>query len=322
MNLANQELSVALSLLIKRNPIVEVALDEGDLVVKYLNKHQDRISLPENVSSDPAVIDYDQIHDAISQYVNEKIKEIPVHDQSDLLNTKYTELKEYIDLQLEYLKNQPEPQPVAGIETKNTTVYEQYDDTELKEWIQSLLDKIEPVIENHTHEETTVIKEEIDYDEVQKLIDNALENSPKAVVGIEHYFGDVFLIYSDGSKQVITNVLTPILTVYGGGGGGTGATGPRGFPGLSAYQIAVNNGFQGSEQQWLDSLKGDSPVPEDGTIEYSANGQIESVTVGTRTTLFNRTIDGVIESIEKDDYIKLFTRDITGRIIGWNIEYK
>ena len=30
--------------------------------------------------------------------------------------------------------------------------------------------------------------------------------------------------------------------------------------GESAYNIAVKNGFVGTEQEWLNSLKGDSPV--------------------------------------------------------------
>lgn len=36
------------------------------------------------------------------------------------------------------------------------------------------------------------------------------------------------------------------------GGGGTGAPGKDG---LSAYEIAVKNGFEGSEQDWLNSLQ-------------------------------------------------------------------
>lgn len=32
---------------------------------------------------------------------------------------------------------------------------------------------------------------------------------------------------------------------------------PHNKPGLSAYQIAVNNGFEGTEQEWLESLKGE-----------------------------------------------------------------
>lgn len=40
-------------------------------------------------------------------------------------------------------------------------------------------------------------------------------------------------------------------------GSGTGGGGANG---LSAYEIALNNGFKGTEQEWLESLEG-----EDGT---------------------------------------------------------
>jgi hypothetical protein len=46
----------------------------------------------------------------------------------------------------------------------------------------------------------------------------------------------------------------------GGGGSGSGAPGPAG---ASAYQIAVNNGFVGTEQEWLESLGASSSVEED-----------------------------------------------------------
>ena len=35
-----------------------------------------------------------------------------------------------------------------------------------------------------------------------------------------------------------------------------GPAGPQGDPGKSAYQIALDNGFEGTEQVWLASLKG------------------------------------------------------------------
>lgn len=316
MSLHNQELSVALSLLIKRNPIIEVALENGEIVVKYLNKHEDRIQLPEVESPEMPTIDYEQIHESMTQYVNEKIKEIPIHEQAE--SNQYSELKEYIDLQLEFLKNQPDPK-VEQIEN-NTTIYEQYDDSGLRVWVQSLLEEIKPVIEQHTHEETKIIKEEVDYIQVQNLIDQAVakiaSNTPnRVVIGIEQNFGDAVIVYSDGTRQVITDVLTPALTVYQGGGGG----GPAG---LSAYQIAIRNGFQGSEQQWLDSLKGEYQPPEDGSIQYSTEGQIDSVTIGSRVTLFNRDANGTIVSIEKDTYIKQFDRDVNGTILGWTIIQK
>ena len=43
--------------------------------------------------------------------------------------------------------------------------------------------------------------------------------------------------------------------------------GDPGNPGLSAYQVAVANGFVGSQSQWLESLKGDQGLP--GEVNYS-----------------------------------------------------
>lgn len=40
-------------------------------------------------------------------------------------------------------------------------------------------------------------------------------------------------------------------------GGGTGTPGKNG---LSAYEIAVKNGFKGSEQDWLNSLQATAKV--------------------------------------------------------------
>ena len=37
---------------------------------------------------------------------------------------------------------------------------------------------------------------------------------------------------------------------------GSGSPGKDGDDGKSAYEIAVENGFQGTEEQWLESLKG------------------------------------------------------------------
>lgn len=64
-----------------------------------------------------------------------------------------------------------------------------------------------------------------------------------------------------------------ILTTYGGTNinagavvgpaGATGATGPagdNGAAGLSAYEIAVNQGFEGTEQEWLDYLNGTAAI--------------------------------------------------------------
>lgn len=57
--------------------------------------------------------------------------------------------------------------------------------------------------------------------------------------------------------------------------GDVGPQGPQGSSGISAYQVAINEGFVGSEQDWLDSLVGpqgpQGPAGADGLDEYGYN---------------------------------------------------
>ena len=54
----------------------------------------------------------------------------------------------------------------------------------------------------------------------------------------------------------------------GGGSGTPGPRGPRGFDGDSAYEVAVENGFVGTEQEWLDSIGGSAEIAEPGFKRY------------------------------------------------------
>ena len=64
---------------------------------------------------------------------------------------------------------------------------------------------------------------------------------------------------------------------FSSAGGGDGIPGPKGNDGDSAYDIAVANGFVGTEQEWLDSLGGSGTVSGtlkgtwDQTVQYSIN---------------------------------------------------
>ena len=53
--------------------------------------------------------------------------------------------------------------------------------------------------------------------------------------------------------------------ISNGGSGSTtpGPQGEKGDPGKSAYQIAVENGFKGTEEEWIASLKGPKGDPGD-----------------------------------------------------------
>lgn len=71
-----------------------------------------------------------------------------------------------------------------------------------------------------------------------------------------------------------------------GPAGPTGATGPTGPDGLNAYQVALLNGFVGTEQEWLESLQGATgptgpagPTGEAGTSAYEV--AVENGFVGT-----------------------------------------
>lgn len=46
--------------------------------------------------------------------------------------------------------------------------------------------------------------------------------------------------------------------------GPTGPPGPQGPQGLSAYEVALENGFVGTEEEWLASLVGPQGEPGDG----------------------------------------------------------
>lgn len=61
----------------------------------------------------------------------------------------------------------------------------------------------------------------------------------------------------DEKKLVTVTKSNPLPT------GGAGVEGP---PGQSAYEIAVEHGFEGDEESWLESLKGEQgPAGKNGT---------------------------------------------------------
>ena len=63
-----------------------------------------------------------------------------------------------------------------------------------------------------------------------------------------------------------------VHTVETGGGGGTGKDG------ASAYEIAVKHGFEGTEEEWLESLKGaDGYTPQKGVDYYTETDKVEMV---------------------------------------------
>jgi hypothetical protein len=79
----------------------------------------------------------------------------------------------------------------------------------------------------------------------------------------------------------------------GSGGGGSGKDGKDGKDGLSAYEIAIKDGFTGTETEWLESLKGEKgdtgASGENGT--NGANGKDGTDGVSPTLTI-TQTDDG------------------------------
>lgn len=81
-----------------------------------------------------------------------------------------------------------------------------------------------------------------------------------------------------------------------GDAGKTGETGQTGQPGLSAYQLAVNAGFKGSESEWLDYLRKGPQGPQGQPGQNGKDGQsayqiwLNNGHKGTETDFLNSLI--------------------------------
>ena len=66
-------------------------------------------------------------------------------------------------------------------------------------------------------------------------------------------------------------LIAETLYAFNSGGGGGTIPGPAGEDGKSAYEIAVENGFVGTEQEWLDSLQGADGPPGESAYEVAVD---------------------------------------------------
>lgn len=75
----------------------------------------------------------------------------------------------------------------------------------------------------------------------------------------------------------------------GGGSGGGGADG------LSAYEIALEHGFEGTEEEWLASLKGDvGPQGEKGETGYTPQKGIDYWTEADKAEIHSYVDDAIL----------------------------
>lgn len=111
--------------------------------------------------------------------------------------------------------------------------------------------------------------------------------------------------------------------------GVNGADGKPGSNGLSAYELAVKNGFTGNESAWLESLKGEQGVPgpagadgKNGVNGVDGKDGMSAYTIavkngynGTESDWINKWVRGTIVSASIDSDGNMLLTDINGNII-------
>lgn len=114
----------------------------------------------------------------------------------------------------------------------------------------------------------------------------------------------------DPNGIIVDEFLATIAKGEKGDTGATGATGPQGIQGedgLSAYEVAVENGFVGTEAEWLASLKAKTFIrrhdfvtnvsycgyAEQGSLETESVWNIAKITVATVGTTTTTTATDV-----------------------------
>lgn len=129
----------------------------------------------------------------------------------------------------------------------------------------------------------------------------------------------------------------PCNTICVGSTGATGATGANGVEGLSAYEIAVENGFIGTYEEWITSLQGPTGTAPlyGGVIPYSSLTTEASFSAELdyffQTIMFlgfqgintDMQLDGGITVIDNDDedlYIPCFVVQKDSTITGISFE--
>ena len=112
--------------------------------------------------------------------------------------------------------------------------------------------------------------------------------------------------------------------------GVNGADGKPGSNGLSAYELAVKNGFTGNESAWLESLKGEQGVPgpagadgKNGVNGVDGKDGMSAYTIavkngynGTESDWINKWVRGTIVSASTDSAGNMALTDINGNSIS------
>lgn len=149
---------------------------------------------------------------------------------------------------------------------------------------------------NELLDEVSGVSEE----EIRKIVDSSSKpvEIPNSVVSFKLKDGRMYAVFADGSEKNLGMFYDDYVM------GVQGDPGPRG---LSAYEIARKNGFIGTEQEWLDSLKGAGT----GVDRYTFQPTGTSHTVLKTDHNFTKIVSYVARTSSGDE-VSICTSEISG----------
>lgn len=125
--------------------------------------------------------------------------------------------------------------------------------------------------------------------------------------------------YDDSKAELQTDVMAELQDPqYRGEQGEKGEPGQQGEPGetgadgLTAYQAAQNNGFTGTEAEWLASLKGEQGPALDGAVVLSTDG-VSTTARDKKGVFYNTVTVGAGQDLNEVLYALALTQGV-GRI--------
>lgn len=143
-------------------------------------------------------------------------------------------------------------------------------------------------------------KQKLDFQVTENVIETKVKGIDQRIIGI--YTLTLWLNYGKDGQNVVDYCkafeLVPLTCMEGGESDNIlqvetidiQSIFNVGIQGLSAYEIAVKNGFEGTEEEWIASLKGKAFIYEDFTPEQITALQKPAIDAATEISKTNNAI--------------------------------
>lgn len=298
MKYTQNELVAALTILIKKDPIIDFTIDESTCQLRHLSgKVQDFKTPFKEITVNNEIthsVDYDTLKITTREYIDSIKSELVGEAQS----VDYTLVEKMLDEKIQSIKL---PEPTVNESTtiiKRVEVSEEYDNS-IRKFVTTLIEDVSKRLSEIENAPVEAVEPLITPEMIDERIDqfnadftarfDEFETKKRYVVGMATRLGTIVLIYNDGEEVDITHMVSPNIHYVGGGGGSSSS---------SAEVI----------------------TPRPGEITYNAEGKVSQIITGSKVTTIIRDT-GVVVGVNKGSYRKMFTRDAQGKITGWNIIY-